>query len=217
MRYYIYVSDAKVDMLSAQIPESLFDVIAADLELDLKVLKVRLRETAVPDNRFTRLAAVENYIRRQFSVGTVDEPGPYFAGTMDLRWAQLGETDEDSVVYFGGMTDRTILGLGGSLRHLVGRQCAGGTVWGSALPFMQAVLAKELGLPVELECREPGMTDDDVEQLALQGVSRATCELKGPAQRLEFLAKRLLPARGTEQDQKVQALLGTPIYVALAD
>ena len=217
MKYYIYVSDTKVDMLSAQIPESLWDVIAADLELDLKVLKVRLRETAVPDNRFTRLAAVENYIRRQFNVGTVDLPGPYFAGTMDMRWAQLGENDEDGVVYFGGQTDKTLLGLGGSLRHLVGRQHTGNTVWGSALPYMLAVLTKELNLTVDGEHPEPGMTDNDVEQLALHGVARATCELKGPTQRLEFLAKRLLPTHETDQDLKVQALLGTPVYVALAD
>ena len=38
MRYYVYVSDSKVDMLYSQMPRGIRDRIAAELKIDLKVI-----------------------------------------------------------------------------------------------------------------------------------------------------------------------------------
>ena len=39
LRFYVYVSDAKVDMLLAQIPQGLMKRFAAELTIDLKLLR----------------------------------------------------------------------------------------------------------------------------------------------------------------------------------
>ena len=42
MRYYLYISDTKLDMLRAQIPVNKLKAIAVGLKIDLKLLSVSL-------------------------------------------------------------------------------------------------------------------------------------------------------------------------------
>ncbi|SDG65471.1 hypothetical protein SAMN05216553_11076 [Lentzea fradiae] len=86
-RYYLYLSDAKVDMLLSQVDPDSTDV-ATD-----------------------RLERVLEHLENRALIGTVDEPKQYVRGVMALRWDTLAE---DTAVYFGGRTDRTVVGLGGS-------------------------------------------------------------------------------------------------------
>lgn len=43
MKYYIYISDTKVDMLYPQIPKPLLKRIASDLSIDLKLFGAEVR------------------------------------------------------------------------------------------------------------------------------------------------------------------------------
>ena len=76
MRYYSYVSDAKLDMLYDQIPSKSFSQIIAELKLDLKVVSVSLRRRHTDATRYGKLDVVESYIERNFDVGTVSDPTP---------------------------------------------------------------------------------------------------------------------------------------------
>jgi Family of unknown function (DUF7019)/Protein of unknown function (DUF2510) len=44
MRYYVYASDAKIDMLYSQIPPKLLNRVIGELKLDVKLLAVSLRQ-----------------------------------------------------------------------------------------------------------------------------------------------------------------------------
>jgi hypothetical protein len=45
MKYYVYVSRTKVDMLVSQIPPKISQRIAAELDIDLKLIQVKLTST----------------------------------------------------------------------------------------------------------------------------------------------------------------------------
>ena len=86
-RYYIYVSDQKVDMLYAQIPNTTRRALQAEFGLSS-------RPTDSPGNegdRYSRLRVVVGYIDQNFEVGTVDEPDSYFRGVHEMRWGPYGQ------------------------------------------------------------------------------------------------------------------------------
>jgi uncharacterized protein DUF7019 len=209
---YVYLSDTKIEMLYAQIPSRLRDRIAADLKIDLKVISVTVKEREPVESRFSKARIVVQQVQHDYDIGTVDDPRPYFEGSLQLRWgvypdARIGEP----LVYFGGVTRQTILGLGGSARHLVGAVplTAGSTfsLGGSALPSILTVISHAD------QTTETADDDDKGDCAALGEVQAFTNGMTGPRQALQFLAQRLLTGRAT--DQRYQSvLLGSPLFVA---
>lgn len=123
MKYYIYISDAKVDMLFPQIPHEAKKKVAKELKIDFKIFGAsRKTEIEVEENRITRLEAVVAYLSEFGEVGSVDEPGKYINGTMPLTWGPVKVKDSRHTpfVYFSGETRRTVVGLGGSKKHMIG-------------------------------------------------------------------------------------------------
>jgi hypothetical protein len=222
-RYYIYVSDAKVDMLLPQLDSSFQRKRTVEWNLNLKVLGAkRGTETALGENRFARLEAVVKYLENHGDLGSVDEPGQFFRGSLPMRWGPVAEYHEDSgLFYFAGRTDETILGMVGSAAHVIGvtsdRQ---GASAGYALSPLTETLRGD---------RDAGDVFPDPaaktspEQGAINAVHYTTTIFPGPEQNLEFIAKRLIRGKSLlpdlpdhpETDKSV--LLGTPLYVALMD
>ena len=88
MKYYLYVSDAKVDMLIAQIPHDTRQRIANEFKIDLKIVSAsRKTDRTAGDNRFARLETVVGYIREYGNVGSVDEPDEYIEGSLRMQRA----------------------------------------------------------------------------------------------------------------------------------
>ena len=205
---YVYISETKVDMIVDQIPVRLRDRIAAELKIDLKLVSLTVKEERRSENRFARARIAADYVVRNFEVGTVDSPGAYFEGSLPLRWGIYPESRvEDPVVYFGGATRQTILGLGGSARHILGstQPQAGGSTFrlsGSALPsILQLIASSDRSVESESEGDQMG---------ELQEVEEFTTGMKGPYEDLQFLARRLLAGPAGH----LTVLLGSPLYVA---
>jgi hypothetical protein len=229
VKYYIYVSDSKVDMLFPQVPHEIKKKIATEWKIDLKILSAsRKSETEAEENRVVRLEAVTSFIQEYGNIGSIEEPADYIYGTLDMKWASLPAADVP-VVYFIASTGNTYLCLAGSPKHMLGNlHGESGYVSSSATPLMVHHLAQCL----ESQDMSGGpLTDANLEllrknnygkaasftgtQLALETVRRAVVELSGPEQQFEFLAKRLLegqpPGDGTKK-----CLLLSPLYLALA-
>ncbi|MFB7369481.1 SAVMC3_10250 family protein [Streptomyces sp. NPDC056222] len=211
VRYYLYVSDAKVDMLLSQIDPAWARKRVTEFGVDLKLATAKRSVEAAGTDRVARLERVVRHLEDHADLGDVDEPGQYVHGVLPMQWSVLGD---DEAVYFGGRSDRTIVGLGGSTNHLLS------TV--TAAPLTQNRLSASL-LPVLFEqlttlAHESG-TPAGSDTLAT--VMRANAALRGPAQTVEFLAKRLLhgpcpyPELAPRDDMTV--LLASPLYVALVD
>lgn len=109
MKYYVYISDAKVDMLFPQVPHEIKKKVALEFKMDLKLLsESRKTETESDDNRIARLETVVDFIREFGNVGTVDEPNEYIEGILPMRWGPYMNNNgiDSPVVYFGGETEK---------------------------------------------------------------------------------------------------------------
>ncbi|MFG2606386.1 DUF7019 family protein [Streptomyces sp. NPDC048514] len=209
-RYYLYVSDVKVDMLLSQIDPKWARKRVTELSLGLKMAGARHSvESAGPD-RFARLERVLDHLSDHGDLADVDEPGQYVHGVLPMQWGPIGD---GNAVYFGGHSERTIVGLGGSTTHVLstthGETPAGHRMSASLMPALLTQLATLAS------------GDDDPGPDALGAVVQANSALRGPVQLVEFVAKRMLhgphpyPELYPGQDRAV--LLGSPLYVALAE
>jgi len=68
MKYYIYISDAKVDMLYPQIPKPILKRIASSLNIDLKLfgaeLNIGAKSNSSDETRYAKVKLVSEYIEK---------------------------------------------------------------------------------------------------------------------------------------------------------
>src|SRR5262245_26427302 len=96
-RYYVYISDAKVDMLYEQVPQGSLSRLASEVKVDLKVIGVTLKQAETPQPvRLAKLAIVERYLETGYPIGTIERPGSYFRGRMPMKWGYLGRDLESA-------------------------------------------------------------------------------------------------------------------------
>lgn len=206
-QYYLYVSDSKVDMLLAQIDPTRIGKRTAEVGVTLSFFTAkRSVESSVEAARFARLERVVRYLQDFGDLGPIDAPGQFFGGVMPVRWGSFHGT---SLVYFGGETERTVVGLGGSGKHVLGT---------SGQPDEHALARSVMpslldGLAAEPEIGELLGVGTGADEDVLRAVELAAAGLRGPVQNVEFVAKRLL--HGQLGNKNV--VLGTPLYVALLD
>jgi hypothetical protein len=224
MKYFIYISDTKIDMLYAQVPRRLLEKIAIELNIDLKLMgtgvATTIKSNQPEETRYSKLRLVTEYVEKHLPLGWIDAPDSYFKGSLPMRWGVYPERDTSPfVLYFGGSTDHTILGLTGSPQHILGNRNNSSTtvmehvspsVW--AFPSLIFILQGEKNIADPIPPPSTGIPPARL-------VEHATTRMTGPTQDLEFLAKTLW--RGPRQmdahqeGNQLAVLLGSPIYVAL--
>ncbi|MBM0278986.1 DUF7019 family protein [Micromonospora tarensis] len=223
-RYYLYISDAKVDMLLSQIDPGHRRGRSAEFSLNLPFVGAKHTVESPAADQVARLERVTRYLDEHADVGSVDEPGQFFRGLLPMRWGVVPATDGRALVYFGGRTGDTIVGLGGSSFHVLGAAPPAeqpAHVFGG-MSTMPALLAGLVDTDDAVLAPPAGdVSLDAADTQALASVHRAGTRLRGPAQNVEFLAKRLLcgPSPYPELDGRpgMTVLLGSPLYVALVD
>lgn len=222
----LYVSDSKVDALWGQVAPPADGWRTTKVRASLSFLEVERGPQPAPDDRSGRFGRLEEVLRYLFEfgdVGDVDDPGQFFGGVLPMRWGPY-PTPASRLLFFGGRTERTVVGLGGSVRHALdhvpqpeaGDGGAGGWALSpSALPSLLDGLASER--PAGVDRAERALVDAEDEALA--AVREAAERIRYPRQNVEFVAKRLLwgPSPGPAGDDAATVLLGTPLYVAAVD
>jgi hypothetical protein len=216
-KYYLYVSDAKTDMLLSQIDPGASHKRGTELAVDLKMLKVKRVCEPSADDRFARLELVVRHLLDHGDVGSVEEPGQFFWGLLPMRWGPFPAETGSSLVFFGGRTGETTVGLGGSVKHVLGSvpDMAEHGISRSLIPPMLAALGVSSELEDEYVADAVNGDLDHADSIALAKVHEVVTHLRGPAQNVEFVAKRLL--HGNDLCSEEPVLLGSPIYVALVD
>jgi hypothetical protein len=135
MRYHLYVSDTKIDMMYAQIPHATRQRTSMEFGVDLKLVKgSRKTEKEIEENRFTRLDAIVDYLEESGSIGSLDEPKEYVRAVIPMKFAPWGHRGRVSslgsssfvspggaafVCFAGRTNNRTVL-LWGSWKHILG-------------------------------------------------------------------------------------------------
>lgn len=220
MRYFTYISDAKVDMLLPQVPGTLRQRIAAKVGFDIKLLSGSIEtERTSLDTRVARVEVVESYILETESIGTPGKPESWIRGDAEARVAHIGE----GAIMFVAETPEWTLALGGSAHHLIGAVRRDDVKVGySFLPRLIKLLQEmDAGAFQFVQLQLP---DDAVPGYWTTGlgsgvdawvalIREAFLQVKGPSQRITFLAKRLL----SHQDPGHIVTIATPLYVALED
>jgi len=218
VRYYLYVSDSKLDMLFDQIDLSVRKRINAEVKVDLRVASLTLRGADNPNpTRAAKLQIVERFIDTHCNVGTVEEPGlEYFRGQMDMQW---GRIDPDAVWFQGNDYEHLqCVGLGGSGHHVLGAKPPEVYTSQSDLPAIMEILYDQYSFHSATALQEHVVAGD------LPWHWDMFVDWKGdeaflgfPQQRLEFLA---LPFKeiiaGMPDRHSVHVVIGTPLYVARA-
>jgi hypothetical protein len=227
---YIYISDTKVDMFYAQIPPKALEGMAIEQKVDLKVVGMALSKHTPESTRYSKLKVVSAFIENHETIGTVDDPKEFFSGVMPMRWGPVGQ--DNVMVYFGGVTDRTILGLGGSLKHVIGSSEGTSDVERAArdfpsqfpsLPHSIYNSLKEVTSGVEHHLK-PTANDSQsplVESAFsvpnpeedLQLIAYTSTRLNGSLQKCEFLAVRWQEGSYHKSRTQSRVLLGSPLYV----
>jgi len=222
LKYYLYVSISKLEMLFQQIASSEKKKKSLEWEAAIGFAKIKYKggkETELDMN--DKLRIVVQALNDENLVGTIEEPGDYVKGTLPMKWGLYRDwgrpAEEPPLVYFGGRTENTIFGFGGSSRHIIGNVGASSTGSRSVTPYLVAHLLAGLGAPLEgwrADRKEQGADDRDT----FEAIKLASDHLKGPDQPLEFYAKTLLQGefRGIKDQRGTKVLLGSPLYVALA-
>jgi hypothetical protein len=221
LKYFLYISEAKVNMLYGQIASGA-EANKVQWKADFKLASYSYESQINDGNRSKedRLKAVIDSLEKADLIGTVDEPKEYFRGSIPMRWGLFEDqgrpANEGPLVYFGGYGQKTILGLGGSSKHLLGMDGSGNTGSRSCTPYLVSyVLA---GMNID-QTGWNAFQQIDHEHSVFEGIIIATSQLKGPTQTMEFVAKTLL--EGTTRhsivtrNERKQCLLGTPLYVSL--
>ncbi|RRR99200.1 DUF7019 family protein [Glycomyces terrestris] len=241
LRYFLYISDAKLDMLFEQIDPAQRRRVSMELGLDLKLASVVLRQGDPPRTaRLAKLRIVERYIDRHHQVGTGVQPGAaFFRGSMPMRWGWLSNgyepespTNGFDTVFFRGQDANGIVMLAGSRRHVLGEEPTEENqrlVAYSATPNIMAVIAENLSARPDLaEDWRLLRADADIGNEAAMavlghpedGLHDATrIRLSGPSQDLEYLAVPLIQGEvpnDAQPSRHTRAILATPLYVAVA-
>lgn len=213
LRNYLYVSDAKLDMLFEQIDRSLLKQISVELKVDLKLASITLHHAEDPSPaRMAKLRIVERFIDDHHNVGTCENRGrEYFRGQLNMQWGWITHPSRNaaSIIFFRSKEDTLSLTLAGSRRHVIGEPPDVSAVAGSALPHIIAGISDHISDKSALA----GLPSESARWVRATRVRELRLHPEdAPSQPMEFLAIPLAEDRGPD----VHVVLGTPIYVALA-
>lgn len=232
MKYYVYISESKISMLYAQIANSANLNREASLGFDIKVLKGSIKESrGVPENSLTQLDHVLRSLRESEMVGTIEQPKQYVGGVLPMKWASYGFYGENSPITFWSFSEKaddpfsgTVIALAGSTYNLLGRQNPGRASSHSLTLEMTDWFLKNLDGPFDDKrtnvhppfFKKKNLDDYDV----ANGAWLAATQAGGPTAIYEFVAKILHRSQwpqGFRHSGTTQVILGSPLYVAIAE
>ncbi len=194
-------------------------------KIDVKAFSLS-RKSEVEDelDNDDKLRLVTAELEDRQLVGSLDDDKPYIMGILPMRWGMYNDSNfrpdnEGPLVWFSGLEDDLLLGMGGSSCHIEG--CYGLTSTGSRLvtPALVHFLRGGMDEGCVSTRLHPWSEPHDEDQELCSAMALANYYLRGPIQSLEFVAKVLW--RGREHmrirpftDGYGRAILGTPLYVA---
>src|SRR5215469_13841280 len=217
-------------MLYAQIPSSLQKKIALDLNIDVKLLGsgvgAVLKHKEQEETRYSKLKLVLRYLEDQQAIGWIDAPKEYFQGTLSMRWGLFPEKDKPyqqglagmlpgmdhpHIAFFGGSTNRTIVGLAGSPKHVLGYEGAETEPQSIGSPSAFPYVYFQFVVEHEAAAQPPeGAVYNETRRIPL-----VVKKMGGMASNLDFVAKTISHTPYREPYAEEFILLGSPLYVAL--
>ncbi|KWE50900.1 hypothetical protein WL76_21260 [Burkholderia ubonensis] len=222
MDNYLYISKAKVESMLPQVPHSPRSKVGLSFDVNVGVAKAGVKtegDTGLKDDPISRLLIVDNYVRANCNIGSMDLPDEWIEDTLEAR-VTYADGERRSVVLFVGRTEaRTRWALGGSAAHLMSRVNAPGTDIGWS--FMPDLLQSLKSMAKQFEKEPPGepflersfhinteSMEEEWTDYVTEIVKMTTQE---PPITVKFLARRIFTGQHRHQGHRV--VLATPLYV----
>lgn len=102
MKYFVYISPTKIEMLYPQVPHSFLD-----------------EHSLHGDELPSKCHAVTEYLRQNETLGTIASPRPYISDVVQLKYGVVREYASD-IAFFGGSVGDKRFGLIGASASMVG-------------------------------------------------------------------------------------------------
>ena len=226
IKSYLYISKTKVDSFYHQFKGRPDDGnFSFQWKFDVATvvsMSIGAAEEAAEPYLEDKLRQIIQVLEKSGQVGTIERPLAFIQGVFPMRWGIFDDSglrpdNEGPLVYFGGLKENMLLGLGGSSKHIEGYQGIGGTTSRSHTRAIVDFLFD--GLDSGEIPKWPGELQRDREAEVYTAMAVAQHYLKPPTQELEFLAKTLSVGHAYGVDHMIgiadaHAVLATPIYVA---
>jgi len=216
MKYYIYISSSKINMLLPQIRSAIKKIPVTEVTFNVGFAGGTFRNEG--NNIYTlvdNLREVNSYIRKNDSVKNLGEnaaEGDWISGECGCYTITL-ENNLD-VALFIGEYNGTEFALGGSSKHIIGSQESSSINIGwSFLPSLLRALnsfnSVESRRPLDFYPSWPDAPEQwhNVVSLALANCKKS----RFPFSKMEFLARILL----SHEEMEKQFYLATPLYISL--
>ncbi len=209
MKYFIYLSDAKIEMLSKQIAFQPRTSSESTFKLGFKDFAGWEGKTTTEESqlKFKHLENVLKRLRKESSIGTVEAPKQFVEGVCPMRWGIYGianrhplkDLGDKAPVVFHARVGDTLFLMYGSPKHLTGREnCERvDAIWSAAdvIHYALSDVVEKYETPSENELLEQVgkwiRAASYAEQLELIWRT-VSYELKSPEQQLEFVAKKIV-------------------------
>ena len=216
-RDFVYISDAKVDLLLSHIPDGQKKKISEEIGFDLKIIKASFREEhSTNDNRYNRLLAAEKFLLDDKDT-RIGSPGdlelPWIQGTIEAKYVELGP----GAVMFVSKLNNTYVGLGGTSIHMIGFNPTRVERSYSFTPTLIERLYQFENQKPELALQLPEhLIKSTISGGRSQGFKTWTTVIESAylenviTQHYKFLAKRLVT---TSDHRNMNYTLATPLYV----
>ena len=213
LKYYVYISGTKVEMLYSQIPPAFLKGAEAEFKINLGVISTSLKGRGPEEARElpARVAAVSSYLRDQSEVGTAENPKGWIEGVLSMRWGCVREYASD-IAFFGGIVGTTTVALLGSSESIIGTPKtaeANHAPFYYTMKFFNQMLQNRRFKPPD-EWNSPHENGEAKPPYYSypESVDIAFKALAGSDANLEFLAMVL--------HKQKHLLVATPLYVALS-
>jgi hypothetical protein len=206
-RTYLYVSDAKVDMLTDGPGPSLRDQIDPKVRAGIPgIAQAELSRREAEAGRYARAERVCAALAKDGRLGGIDENTPFFRVQMLAAWGFWNRYDEGyaDVMFFHGFVDEhTFVGVGGSAYHSMER--ANDRMQQHSNSGIQTLMdfLRERSRHAGPFVREPpGAWPSEAWE--------ADHDNPAVPESLEFVAERYLD----DTERGIRTIIGSPIYVA---
>jgi hypothetical protein len=230
VKYYIYISENKIQMLYEQTADAGRGSVEATVGFDVKLLKASIKkERGVPESSIGKLRTVVEELNKNDLVGRIDENKQYIRGTLPLVWGRYGMSypKEGPITFWGYNSDKIALGMAGSSYHVLGNQREGSAHSHSLTPAILAWFHEHLHEPIppgDVVGQQSIELLEETRLLESYDIANATwlavTQMLGERTTYNFVAKVLHRSKWPEgfRSSKISTIiLASPLYVAMEE
>jgi hypothetical protein len=208
IKYYLYLSQGKVDMLWEQLSRNDVEKISAELKINIGIFSGGLKSEVKDKNLYAKLNVVLTFLKKRGVVGSLEKPLQFFKAILPMSWREVDFNQEGSngrIVLFSGFNGKSnkVVGLIGSAAHIIGMHNLEPETFYYAQPSFWLKIADEINPPHESQIIEQLYELDNIVDYEARRRTDGP-----PKQNVEFVAKTFV--------NNERFLLGSPIYVSEA-